>query len=244
MLEMMTTLQHSGLSIRHRRPEIMDQPDLDPREHAKALRGLARINLLSRTGAAPWSKIARVARRNPGRPLRVLDVASGGGDLALALAARARRAGIDVQVEGCDISPTAVGIAQARAHAKNMSVRFFVWDALSDALPEGYDVVACSLFLHHLDDSQAEGLLRRMSDAAGQLVLVDDLIRGRLGYALALLACYGLSRSRVVRFDGPASVEGAYTGEEAKALARRAGMAAAKVERHWPQRFLLSWSRP
>ncbi len=221
----------------------MDQPDLDPREHAKALRGLARINLLSRTGAAPWSKIAGVARRNPGKPLRVLDVASGGGDLALALAARARRAGLDVQVEGCDISPTAVGIAQARAHAKNLSVRFFVWDALSGALPEGYDVVTSSLFLHHLDDSQAEGLLRRMSDA-GRLVLLDDLIRGRFGYALALLACYGLTRSRVVRFDGPASVEAAYTGEEVEALARRAGMAAAKVERHWPQRFLLSWSRP
>jgi SAM-dependent methyltransferase len=244
MLEMMTTLRHPGLSIRHRRPEIMDQPDLDPREHAAALRGLGRINTMSRTGAAPWSKVAQIARKNPGKPLRVLDLASGGGDLALSLAARARRAGIDVQVEGCDLSPTAVEIAQSRSHAKNLSVRFFVRDALSGVLPEGYDVLTCSLFLHHLDDAQAEDLLGRMGQAAGQLVLVDDLIRGRAGYALALLACYALTRSRVVRFDGPASVAGAYTMEEVAILARRAGLPGATLERHWPQRFLLSWSHP
>jgi SAM-dependent methyltransferase len=244
MHEMMPTLRHPGLSIRRRQPEIMDQPDLDPREHAEALRGLARINLFSRTGAAPWSKIAQESRRNPGKPLRVLDLASGGGDLALNFATRARRAGLDVQVDGCDLSPTAVEIARTRARAEGMNVRFFVWDALSGPLPEGYDVLACSLFLHHLDDAQAEDLLTRMSEAAARLVLVDDLKRGRAGYGLALLACYVLTRSRVVRFDGPASVEAAYTVEEARALARRAGLAGAAVELHWPQRFLLSWSRP
>lgn len=230
--------------VRNRRPEIMDQPDLDAREHAEALRGLGRINVLSRTGAVQWSKIVQVVQRNQGKTLRVLDIASGGGDLALALAARARRAGLDVQVEGCDLSPTAVEFAESRARAESLTVRFFLWNALSGALPEGYDVVTCSLFLHHLDDTQAEGLLRRMGEAAARLVLVDDLIRGRAGYVLALIACHALSRSRVVRADGPASVEGAYTLEEAKALAERAGLVGATLEPHWPQRFLLSWSRP
>ena len=221
----------------------MDQPGLDPRAHAEALRGLGRINLLSRTGAVQWSKIVPLARGNPGGTVRVLDIASGGGDLALSLAARALHSRLGVQVEGCDLSPTAVEFAQARARAKNLSVRFFVWDALAGALPEGYDVVTCSLFLHHLDDAQAEGLLRRMGVAAARLLLVDDLIRDRAGYMLALLACHGLSRSWVVHADGPASVEGAYTMEEAKALAHRAGLADTTLERHWPRRFLLSWSR-
>jgi hypothetical protein len=59
-------------------------------------------------------------------------------------------------------------------------VRFFVLDALGDALPTGYDVVSCSLFLHHLDGSDAVDLLRRMGAAAGRLVLVDDHPAGGL----------------------------------------------------------------
>ena len=48
-----------------------------------------------------------------GSPIRVLDVASGGGDVPIALAKRASRAGIHVEIEGCDVSPEAVRICPA-----------------------------------------------------------------------------------------------------------------------------------
>src|SRR5438128_111546 len=51
------------------------------------------------------------------------------------------------------------------------------------------------------------------------------------------------SRSEVVHVDGPRSVEGAYTPEEALELAKRAGLRGATVRRSWPCRFLLSWER-
>ncbi len=43
----------AGLA-RHRRRELMDQPGLDPVEHARALRGLGRINRVSRSDAILW----------------------------------------------------------------------------------------------------------------------------------------------------------------------------------------------
>ena len=42
------------LSQRQRRPEIMDQPDLEPRRHADALHGLARINFFSSSAGTLW----------------------------------------------------------------------------------------------------------------------------------------------------------------------------------------------
>jgi SAM-dependent methyltransferase len=235
----------SSLETRCRRPELMDQPGLDPGRHLEALRGLGRINALSRTGAVLWEAIARLAREGAwaGTPIQVLDLACGGGDVALALARRATCEGVPLEIAGCDISPRAVDFARRQAEARGAGVRFLVLDALHDDLPVDYDVVSCSLFLHHLDEPDAVALLRRMAAAARRLVLVDDLVRGRAAYWLAWTACRVLSRSPVVHFDGPASVAAAFTIAEARALAARAGLEGAVLTRHWPQRFLLSWSR-
>jgi len=225
-----------ALGGRERRPELMDQPGLDPAEHARALRGLRRVNWLSGTPSAFWGCI-RALNPSADSPLRMLDVACGGGDNALALARRAERA---VKIAGCDISPVAVACARRAADRAGAAVRFFEHDALRDPLPEGYDVVTCSLFLHHLDEEQAVGLLRRMAAAARRLVLVDDLVRSRAGYVLAWVGCRVLSRSPVVHYDGPVSVAAAFRPDEAAALAARAGLRDVSVVRHWPQRFLLS----
>jgi 2-polyprenyl-3-methyl-5-hydroxy-6-metoxy-1,4-benzoquinol methylase len=231
-------------SRRQRRPEIMDQPGLDPAEHAAALRGLERINVLSRSGAVLWPTIARLARERPGTPLRVLDLASGGGDVPVTLARLAAKAGLDVRVAGCDVSPRAVAFARERAATRGVEVEFFECDVLAGALPDGYDVITSTLFLHHLDEPAAVDVLRRMGAAARRAVLVDDLVRSRWGHALAWVGCRLLSLSRVVHHDGPVSVSAAFTPDEMMELAGRAGLDGATLRRHWPQRFLLAWSRP
>ena len=58
----------------------MDEPGLDPVEHARALRGLARLNRLSRAGNAIARELIAWSDEL-GRGLRVLDIASGGGDV-------------------------------------------------------------------------------------------------------------------------------------------------------------------
>ncbi len=239
----LTSTTWSRLAKRQRLPEVMDQPGIDPREHAAALIGLRRINALSGCVASLFGPIRALARSQPESPLRVLDVASGGGDTAIALARTARREGLNLIVSGCDISPQAVEIARASARAQASDVRFFVADALGDALPSDVDVITCSLFLHHLEPADAEKLLRSMAASARRLVLVNDLIRSRLGYGLAWVGCRLLSRSWIVHVDGPISVAGSFSLPEVAELAARAGLEGAVVNRCWPERYLLSWSR-
>lgn len=233
-----------SLVQRDRQPEWMDQPDIDARLHRQALAGLRRINWLS--GIAPhfWRSLKTLAKTRDSQTLRVLDVACGGGDILIHLALRAQRAGISVEFFGCDISPTAVRAAEEAVHrAGAHSVRFLQHDVLSEELPAEYDVVMCSLFLHHLSDEDAEKLLRRMAAAAQQAVLVDDLLRTQVGYWLAWAGCHFLTRSPVVHQDGPLSVRGAFSWDEVHALASSAGLGEAHFSRHWPQRFFMHWSR-
>ncbi len=233
----------SPLSRRCRQAELMDQPGLDAAAHAHALRGLARINRLSRSDAILWPAIERLARTGGSSPIRVLDVATGGGDVPIALANRARAAGLSVQVEGCDVSAEAVRYARRQAEQSGLSLRFFNLDVLNEPIPPGYDVVTCSLFLHHLAEADASSFLRRAASATSRLLLVNDLVRGPVGYLLAWSACRLLSRSPVVRYDGPVSVAGAFTLAEVRELAEIAGLEGVSLVRRWPRRFLLSWSR-
>lgn len=230
--------------LAHRRleGELMDDPRLEAHAHDHALRGLRRINRASRTAAVLWSPIARIARAHPQRTLSVLDIATGGGDLPIALRRRARRRQLAMDVHGCDISADAIGYARAGAVRARVPVQFFCADVLADELPGRYDIIVASLFLHHLGDEQVVALLRKLADYADH-VLISDLIRCRAGYALAYVGTRLLSRSPIVRIDGMRSVRAAFTITEARGLAARAGLANVRFERRWPSRFLMSWHR-
>jgi ubiquinone/menaquinone biosynthesis C-methylase UbiE len=220
----------------------MDEPGLDAGLHRHALRALERINLVSGNARILWRPIVHLAAASK-QPLRLLDLACGAGDVPIRLWRKARKAGLNMAIAGCDVSGVAVGHAQERAQRAGAGVSFFQCDALGGGIPTDYDVVTCSLFLHHLDDDPAVHLLGAMRRAARRAVLVNDLERSRLGWWLAWLGTRVLSSSRVARVDGPRSVEGAYTVEEARALAERAGLTGSTVWRCWPCRFLLAWVR-
>jgi len=241
----------------------MDDPALDPARHGRALEALARINRVSRTGARVAREVGRIARedRNAGwiagrialtpaggraakhagtaAPVRVLDVACGGGDVMRDVARRAARAGIAVELHGCDRSAVALEHARRGSAAWPM-ISFERRDVLGAPLPGGFDLVTCSLFLHHLADGDAACLLGSMAEA-GRALLLQDLRRTRAGYALAWAGLHTLTRSEVARIDGLRSVRAAFTLAEARQLCERAGLDGAAVAPCWPQRLQVRW---
>ena len=233
----------SSLAVRHREPELMDDPGLDRVLHQQALRGLRRVNRISRTVPTLWKPIRELAQQTPGGPLRVLDIACGGGDTTIALAQRARRSQLPIEVCGCDISQTAVDCATATAMASSIDVRFFRTDVIADPLPDDFDIMCTSLFLHHLDDDDLVSFLASIQQAARRMILMTDLVRSRLGYVLAWCGVRLLTRSRICHVDGPLSVRAAFTPCEMLQLSEKAGLRNVTLDCHWPQRYLLAWRR-
>ena len=132
--------------------------------------------------------------------------------------------------------------AAGTSDAASAGPQFFVADALAGPPLPAADIVTCSLFVHHLDEAGAVALLARLSAASRHLLLVTDLRRTRAGLALASVAARLATRSPVVHADAPASVRAAFTPDEARQLAQRAGLRDAVVSRVFPQRWLLRWS--
>lgn len=232
-----------------REPELMDDPSLPADEHLAALDALGRINILSRTASQLAAAIGRVltGAATPNRPLHIVDVACGGGDVTIAVAKRLsrpdRRRGIGpVAVTGIDVSRRAIDRAAALATHGDVPVDFIVRDVVLDGCPS-CDVATSSLFFHHLDDDAAESVLRSMASAARRGIVVSDLVRSGAGLALAVAATRFVCRSRVARVDGPLSVRAARTVAEYRDLCERAGLTGAMVRRSWPERVVIEWKR-
>lgn len=219
----------------------MDDPALAGHEHDRALRGLARINFISATANALWPPIRRLAASTPQSPLTVLDVAAGGADVPLRLAARARAADVPLEWHACDISPRALEFARARAAEADITLHCFPHDVLAQPLPDTYDVIICALFLHHLTEADAVRAMRALAARTRRLLLISDLRRSPLGWIAAAIGTRTLTRSPTVHTDGLRSVRAAFTQREARTLADRAGLHRARISAHWPWRWLLEW---
>lgn len=229
---------------RKRVAELMDDPGLDYSSHAEALKGLERLNFFSTSAASLWEQISPLAEQHAdSTPLRILDIATGGGDIPVALYKTAIAAKLSVAITGSDVSPSSIKYASSYAKEKGAAIEFIQLNALQDQIPPGFDVVMTNLFTHHLDPADVTDLLKKMSVAAKQLVLVNDLVRSEISYALVWLATRLFSRSPIVHYDGPVSVRGSYTSSELLEMAEQAGLKGSVVNQCPPCRQILTWKR-
>ncbi len=228
---------------RKRVAELMDDPALDYTSHIEALRGLERLNLFSTSAALLWSQIKPLAKQSLAKPLRILDIATGGGDIPVSLYTTAELDHVKLEIVGADISPSSIKYSSEYAQQKKATVEFIQLDALKDELPGGFDVVMTSLFTHHLDPPEVIALLKKMANSATQLVLVNDLVRSEISFALVWLGTRLLSRSPIVQYDGPVSVQGSFTSKELQSMGLKAGLTGCYVKSCPPCRQLLIWRR-
>ncbi len=207
----------------------MDEPVADAGELEANLRDIAFANARF-GGTAP---VVRALRRLSASPLgarRVLDVGSGAGDVPLALVRDGARRGVQLHVTCLDHSEQMLALAR-RATGAYPGLSFVRADGESLPFDDGaFDVVTCTLALHHFDPDKARALLRELRRVARLSPVVCDLRRSRVAFAATWLWSR-TSRNRLTRHDAPLSVRRAYTPDEALALARDAGWRAPRVRR-------------
>ncbi|MCA9159847.1 MAG: methyltransferase domain-containing protein [Planctomycetales bacterium] len=217
----------------------MDDPDLDANEHIAALGGLRRIHALSGTLGRFWRPLQQLIQPDQLRHLSVMDVGCGDSLLLRQLYRKSQQHDCTLHLIGCDFSARALELSRQACQREEVPIDLHQVDVTRQALPATADVVINSLFLHHFDSSDVVHILASMATAARRLVLIEDLLRSRLGYVLCWAGVRLLTRSRVVHFDGPLSVRAAFTMQEINGLLNQAHWTGAQLVRRWPERFLI-----
>lgn len=232
-----TTIGLSGRLLapprRSGEPELMDLAAYDPAELAANLRDIRRVNaLLGGTRTVLRHLPALLSDVPTDRPATILDLATGSADIPLAVARWAARAGRPVAITASDAADDMLAIA-AEHVAGHPAITLARLDARAVALPDKvFDVVVCSLSLHHFQPDDAVRVLSEMDRLAVAGFILNDLRRGRLGYAAAWVASHLTTRNRLTRNDAPLSVRRAYTPAELADLLRRAGVEGAAISTH------------
>ncbi len=200
-------------------PELMDRLDASPAELDAALRSLRGLN----RWFGSYHIIAHFIRRwiKPDERLRIADLCTGSADIPRYIADHARRVGAQVEITAVDFHPVTIETAQ-RFSADYPEIKCVQADVLTfnDA---PFDIVICSLALHHFADEDAVRLLRRARELSNGHVLISDLRRSVFAILGVHLLTTFLFADCMTRHDGRASVRRAFTLDELRDLARLAG---------------------
>jgi ubiquinone/menaquinone biosynthesis C-methylase UbiE len=219
-----------------RRPtiELLDTDSGTPDEIEGSLRDLQSFN--ERLGGVSTTRdlIQAVAARSSKTQFSLVEIAAGNGFVPMQASRELNRGGIQLDITLSDRAPTHL--------PQNGNAHKVAADALNIPFSDSaFDLVSCTLFLHHLAPEEVVKFARESLRVCGIAVLVNDLVRNPLHLALAY-AGVPIYRSRITRNDAPASVKQAYTIEEMSRFFRTAGAAKVEARKHFLFRMgVIAW---
>ena len=215
-------------------PELLDTDSGTAEEVAETLRDLQSFN--GRLGGVSTTRdlIHTVARRTSRNNFSLLEIAAGTGFVPMQASQALSRQGVNLDITLLDRAPTHL--------PQNGTCRKIAADAMSMPFSDSvFDLVSCSLFLHHLSPEEAVQFARESLRVCRVTVLVNDLVRHPLHLALAY-AGVPIYRSRITRNDAPASVKQAYTIDEMTEFFRTGSAAQVEAHRHFLFRMgVIAW---
>lgn len=154
----------------------------------------------------------------PNDQLRVLDLATGSGDIPRMTVDFARRRGARLEIDAVDFQESTVQIARELS-ADYPEITFHCADIHHFGEERAYDLVLFSLALHHFEEKEAVVLLRRCRALSRGKVLVADLRRGWMAKFGVDLLTKTLFREAMTKNDARVSAARAFSFAELGQLA-------------------------
>jgi ubiquinone/menaquinone biosynthesis C-methylase UbiE len=200
--------------------ELMDRPQPVSPELERDLENIRQLNrwfgsyALISMFLSDWIK--------PGSRLRIVDLATGSGDIPRLIAECGRKIGAELRIDALDRQSATLEIAQ-KLSVPYPEISFVEGNILEWRPAESYDVVFCTLALHHFSDDDAVRVLQRCRELSHKFVLVSDLRRSWMATIGVHLLTATMFREPMSKHDARLSIARAFSFSEMNQLAKRAG---------------------
>jgi len=200
--------------------EMMDRPQPVSAELELDLQRIRQLNRWFGSYRLVLGFIRRWIR--PADKLRVVDLATGSGDIPRLIVDYARRISANVEIDALDWQPATLVIAK-RVSVNYPEVSYREANILEWNSIKTYDITLCTLALHHFSDEDAAQILRRCREVSKGFVLVSDLRRSFSLIAGVYLLTTLIFREPMTRYDARLSAARAFSFSEMRELAGKAG---------------------
>ena len=218
--------------------EEMDGP-CSYEELRRCLADLSIVNSLTLAHHHTMRWLDEVVRASaPGRPLRLVDIGCGYGDMLRRIEQWSVSRGIPMDLIGADINPNAIRAAR-EATPVGSRIQWVLGDVSTAAETQTVDLVtSCGVF-HHLSEAEIVRLLAWMDSTATVGWYITDLHRKPVPYRIFDLLMRGPWWHRFIRPDGLRSIRRSFVAEDWQRMCCEAGidLAAVRIEECRPARL-------
>jgi SAM-dependent methyltransferase len=228
----------SKFTHRSSKAELLDAPHIPQQLLFQNLHELEVINRLLGGHAITMNGIKQLVTDRT-KTYVIADIGCGGGDALVCIANWARKNKFQVKLLGLDRNADAIAYLNSRCHAYR-EIRgivssyedFFKTDVL-------VDIVHCSLFCHHLTDTELTELFMWMQQNTQTGFIINDLHRHWLAYYSIKWLTRLLNGSVLVKNDAPLSVLRGFKKQELQRVLHASGIIKAEVKWKWAFRYLV-----
>jgi 2-polyprenyl-3-methyl-5-hydroxy-6-metoxy-1,4-benzoquinol methylase len=225
-------------SYRSSATEMMDDFTLEGVEFRDTLDKLEIINRFLGGNSVTIKGLKKLLhKQTKTKTITIIDLGCGHGDILRDVAKFGRKNKYNFKLVGVDANPDA--IEYARELSKDYSeLSFETIDIFSeDFKKQTYDVVLCTLFLHHFKNDQLIPFLKTVIKKATIGGVVNDLHRHRIAYYLFKMIGVFI-KNKMVREDGLTSVLRAFKKKEIKTILTKVQV---PFTIHWRWAFRYLW---
>lgn len=206
--------------------ELMDEP-CSYADFRDCVRDIASTTWITRAYTPTLRFVQQALATHTGdRPLHIVDVGSGGGDMLRRIARWAHRHNHAVQLTGIDLNPHATRAANelSASHRFAQGTDWRTGDIFTDPATQIPDLVLSSLVTHHMRDEEIIRFLRWMEAHATRGWFISDLIRSPRAYRLFSILSRFMRWHHFVRLDGLVSIRRGFREPDWQRLLAAAGI--------------------
>jgi ubiquinone/menaquinone biosynthesis C-methylase UbiE len=220
-------------------PEMIDDPNADARLLRDELKSIRTINRLFGGHAAMRRGMGILMADVKTDEISVLDLGTGSADLPVYMVKLGRRLKRRITITAVDNHQRVLEVARERTkHYSEISIHAGNLLNLNYS-PGAFDIVVCSLTLHHFSREDAIHILRSMNLLCRTGFLVNDLNRSRIAAWTTKVYTNLTTRNRMTLTDSYLSVLRGFTMMEVQDMALAAGLHNVELSLQPFFRFLL-----
>ena len=200
--------------------EIMDDFTMEGVLFRDTLDKLEIINRFLGGNSVTINGLKKLLENQPkNKTITIGDLGCGNGDILRDVSKFGRKNNYSFKLIGIDANLAATEYAKELSKEYS-ELSFKTMDILSeDFKKQSYDVVLCTLFLHHFKNEELISFLKTTTDKATIGVVVNDLHRHKLAYYLFKLIGFFI-KNKMVRQDGLTSVLRAFKKKDLENIAK------------------------